>query len=169
MSFSRIQRQLSFYKRQVDFFPDFLFSFYRSFDIIYKLILSATMEMYSSGRKRSHSKCDRSARARGFDSHLLRWNVQSAGGFCRLQAFSISALLPYFYNAPAKKSAPSGRGFTLPSQALSVSCLPDPGLPEQSPSGPVPPARTHHIFQKPGLLRDRPAPAGQILLRPPRP
>ena len=30
-------------------------------------------EMYSSGRKRSHSKCDRSARARGFDSHHLRY------------------------------------------------------------------------------------------------
>ena len=28
--------------------------------------------MYSSGRKRSHSKCDRSPGARGFDSHHLR-------------------------------------------------------------------------------------------------
>ena len=30
------------------------------------------MEMYSSGRKRAHSKCVRSARAQGFDSLHLR-------------------------------------------------------------------------------------------------
>ncbi len=35
------------------------------------------LEMYSSGYKRSHSKCDRSARARGFDSHHLRLMIQA--------------------------------------------------------------------------------------------
>ena len=48
------------------------------FDIDYKSYFLLRLygefrrEMYSSGRKRSHSKCDRSARARGFDSHHLR-------------------------------------------------------------------------------------------------
>ena len=56
MSFSHTQRQLSLCKSQLQVFLFFPFSFLCFFVIMYKLSLSASKEMYSSGRKRSHSK-----------------------------------------------------------------------------------------------------------------
>ena len=55
------------------------------------------MEMYSSGRKRSHSKCDRSARARGFDSHHLRLQrkqIQAAGKWIHFPAVCVILSAP---------------------------------------------------------------------------
>ena len=58
---------------------------------------AASLEMYSSGRKRSHSKCDRSARARGFDSHHLRLQrkqIQAAGKWIHFPAVCVILSAP---------------------------------------------------------------------------
>ena len=55
------------------------------------------MEMYSSGRKRSHSKCDRSARARGFDSHHLRLQYMLTADESAVSIFFAAAMKQHIF------------------------------------------------------------------------